>query len=138
MENIISKQFIDAVEYEVTGACIEVHKNLGPGLLESVYHRCLERELQLRNISFLSEHIIDIEYKGVTINTALRIDLLVENCLLLELKSVEVIHPIHEAQLLTYMKILKVPKGLLINFNCTNIIHNGKKNFVNEIYRDLI
>lgn len=138
MKNIINKRFIDALEYEVTGACIEIHKYLGPGLLESIYHRWLERELQLRNISYISEHIIDIEYKDTVISTALRVDLLIENCLVLELKSVETIHPIHEAQILTYMKLLSAPKGLLINFNCTNIIHNGKKTFVNELYRNLL
>lgn len=138
MENGINKKLIGALEYEVTGACIEIHKNLGPGLLESVYHRCLEKELQLRDIFYVSEHIIDIKYKGININTPLRVDLLVENCLIVELKSVEAIHPIYEAQILTYMKLLNAPKGLLINFNCTNIIHNGKKTFVNELYRDLL
>ncbi len=134
----ITKKFISALEYELTGACIEIHKSLGPGLLESVYHRCLEKELQLRNISYLSENIIDVEYKGMIVNTALRVDLWIENCLVVELKSVESIHPIHEAQILTYMKLLRAPKGLLINFNCVNIIHNGKKTFVNELYRDLV
>lgn len=138
MENIVSKSFIDCLEYEVTGACIEIHKALGPGLLESVYHRCLERELQLKHISFISEYKVDIEYKGLIVNTALRVDLVIENCLAIELKSVEMFHPIYEAQLLTYMKLLKAPKGLLINFNCTNIIQNGKRTFVNEFYRDLI
>lgn len=137
MKNIVSKSFVDALEYEVTGACIEIHKALGPGLLESIYHRCLERELQLKQISFISEHKVDVEYKGLIVDTALRVDLIVENCLAIELKSVEIFHPIYEAQLLTYMKLLKAPKGLLINFNCTNIIHNGKKTFVNELYRDL-
>ncbi len=132
-----SKKFIDNLEYEVTGACIEVHKSIGPGLLESVYHRCLERELQLRNISFKSECIVDVVYKDIIINTALRIDLLIENCLILELKTVDSFHPIHDAQILTYMKLSNAPKGLLINFNCTNIIQNGKKTFVNELYRDL-
>lgn len=134
----ITKKLISALEYEITGACIEIHKSLGPGLLESVYHRCLEKELQLRNISYISENIIDVKYKGILVNTALRVDLLVENCLVVELKSLERIHPIHEAQILTYMKLLSVPKGLLINFNCVNIIHNGKKTFVNELYRALI
>jgi GxxExxY protein len=137
MKNILTKKQISALEYEVTGACIDIHQALGPGLLETVYHRCLERELQLRNISYISEYIIDIEYKNTCINTALKADLLVENCLVVELKSVESIHPVHEAQILTYMKLLSAPKGLLINFNCTNIIHNGKKSFVNEFYRDL-
>lgn len=138
MKNIISKSFVDALEYEVTGACIEIHKALGPGLLESVYHRCLERELQLKQIAFISEHKVGVEYKGLVVNTTLRVDLVIENCLAIELKSVEIFHPIYEAQLLTYMKLLKAPKGLLINFNCTNIIHNGKKTFVNELYRDLL
>ena len=137
MRNIHSKKFIDNLEYEVTGACIEVHKSIGPGLLESVYHRCLERELQLRNISFKSECIVDVVYKDIIINTALRIDLLIENCLILELKTVDSFHPIHDAQILTYMKLSNAPKGLLINFNCTNIIQNGKKTFANELYRDL-
>lgn len=137
MKNILTKKQISALEYEVTGACIEIHQMLGPGLLESVYHRCLERELQLRNIYYRSEYVIDIDYKNTVINTALRADLLIENCLVVELKSVDAIHPIFEAQILTYMKLLGVPKGLLINFNCTNIIYNGKKTFVNELYRDL-
>ena len=134
---LTSRQSLKDLVYQVNGAAIEVHKALGPGLLESVYHRCLEKELQLRNISYISENIIDVEYKGILVYTALRVDLLVENCLVVELKSVESIHPIHEAQILTYMKLLRAPKGLLINFNCVNIIHNGKKTFVNELYRDL-
>ncbi|MNK04734.1 hypothetical protein D3C87_226070 [compost metagenome] len=138
MENKLNKKLVSALEYEITGACIDIHKNLGPGLLESVYDRCLERELQLRNISYISEHIIDIEYKDTIINTALRVDILVENCVIVELKSVETIHPIYEAQILTYMKLLNAPKGILVNFNCTNIIHNGKKTFVNELYRNLL
>ncbi len=71
MKNNINKKLISALEYEVTGTCIEIHKNLGPGLLENVYHRYLERELQLRGISYASEHIIDIKYKGMSVNTVL-------------------------------------------------------------------
>ncbi len=122
MKNILTKKLIAALEYEITGTCIEIHKALHPGLLESVYHQYLERELQLKNISYLSEHVIDVEYKDIVVNTARRIDLLVENCLIIELKSVDSIHPTHEAQILTYMKLLSIPKGPLINFNCANII----------------
>ena len=135
---MITRSELDALEYQITGACIEVHKHLGPGLLESVYQKCLSRELQLRNISFKSEHIISVHYKGVMLDTALRTDFLIGSDLLVELKAVESILPIHEAQILTYMKLLKVPKGLLINFNCTNIIHQGKKSYVNEFYRELL
>ena len=135
---MITRSELDALEYQITGACIEVHKHLGPGLLESVYQKCLSRELQLRNISFKSEHIISVHYKGVIVDTALRTDFLIGSDLLVELKAVESILPIHEAQILTYMKLLKAPKGLLINFNCTNIIHHGKKSYVNEFYRELL
>lgn len=129
---MINKTFLDKLEYRVTGACIEVHKFLGPGLLESTYQKCLMRELMLQNINFVSEQFIPINYKGILLNTELRADLIVENCLVLELKSTSTILPIHEAQILSYMKLLKLPKGLLINFNCTNIVQNGKRTFVNE------
>jgi len=131
---MINRKFLSDLEYEVTGACIEVHKALGPGLLESIYHKCLKRELQLKNINFTSEKRIFITYKGSVLDTEVRADFFIENCLILELKSVERVLPIHEAQILTYMKILEVPKGLLINFNCMNIIQHGKKPFINEFY----
>ncbi len=134
---MIDKNFLNHLEYTVTGACIEVHKILGPGLLERVYHKCLIKELLLQDITFTSEHQIEIFYKGSKLDTELKADLLIEGCMVLELKSVETILPIHEAQLLTYMRILKAPVGLLINFNCTNIIKFGKKPMVNELYRIL-
>ena len=133
----INKSFLDNLEYNVTGACIEVHKILGPGLLESVYVRCLIRELQLRNIKYTAEQSILLSYKDVVLDTALRADLYIENCLIIELKSVERMLPIHEAQILTYMKLLKAPKGLLINFNCTNIIQYGKKAFVSKYMHNI-
>jgi len=135
---MVTKKYLDDLEYQITGACIDVHKHLGPGLLESVYQKCLAHELRLRYILFSSEHTIDVVYKGFHLDTALRVDFLIENCLVIEIKSVNSILPIHEAQLLTYMKLLETPKGLLINFNCTNIIQNGKKPYVNEFYRNLI
>ncbi len=129
---------INKLEYILTGACIEVHKYLGPGLLESVYHQCLLQELQLQNIAYESEKNIDLEYKGFDLNTNLKIDVLVENCILIELKSVAAILPIHEAQLISYMKLVQAPKGMLINFNCTNIIAEGKKVYVNQYFSSLI
>ncbi|MES2653517.1 MAG: GxxExxY protein [Bacteroidota bacterium] len=134
---MINKNFIRNLEYKVTGACIEVHKNLGQGLLESLYHKCLEKEFELSRINFFSEKSINIFYKGVSVDTKLRADFIIEDCLIIEIKSVEKVLPIHEAQLLTYMKLLNIPKGLLINFNCTNIIQSGKKSLVNELYRSL-
>lgn len=133
---MMNKTFLDNLEYKVTGACIEVHKILGPGLLESVYQKCLMRELELQCISFKAEHSILLSYKDVVLDTSLRADLVIENCMVLELKSVESILPIHEAQILTYMKLLKAPKGLLINFNSTNIVQHGKRSFVSEFMYD--
>ena len=135
---MIDKTFLRNLEYKITGACIEVHKNLGSGLLESIYHKCLKIELELKGINFISENIINVKYKGITLNTELRADFFIENCLIVEIKSVEKVLPIHEAQILTYMKLLNAPKGLLINFNCMNIIQNGKKSFVNEFYYPLL
>ena len=133
-----SKSFLKELTYHVNGAAIEVHKSLGPGLLESVYHKCLKHELYLRNIQFVSEVLVPVEYKRIEIETELRCDLYVENCLAVELKAIEGILPIHEAQLLAYMKLLGAPQGLLINFHCTNIFKEGQKTYVNELYRPLL
>jgi GxxExxY protein len=107
----------DKLSYEVIGAAIEVHRLKGPGLIESIYEKCVMRELALRSINCVNQKIISIEYKGYTFDEPLRFDLLVEDCLLVELKSVEQILPIHKAQLLSYMKLLNIPIGLLINFH---------------------
>lgn len=135
---MVTKHFIRNLEYALTGAFIDVHRALGPGLLESVYHKCLARELELRTISYVSQLTIPINYKGIAIDAELRPDFIVEDCNIIEIKSVETILPVHDAQLLTYMKLLEIPKGFLVNFNCTNIVHNGKKSFVNEYYRGLL
>ncbi|MBY0486450.1 MAG: GxxExxY protein [Flavobacteriaceae bacterium] len=133
----ITKTYLKDLIYQVNGAAIEVHKNLGPGLLESIYHRCLEKELSIREFNFNTEYIIPIDYKGLQIDANLRCDLYIEKCLVVELKSVEKVLPIHEAQLLTYMKLMQVPMGLIINFNVTNIYKEGQKTYVNEIFRTL-
>lgn len=101
----------------VIGAAIEVHRDKGPGLVETVYEWCLTKELDLRNFGYTNQRVVKIHYKGFTREEPLRFDLLIEDCLLLELKSVEHVLPIHKAQLLSYMKLLNVPVGLLINFN---------------------
>jgi len=109
---------------EIIGAAIEVHKAVGPGLLEGVYEECLCHELKLRNLSFERQLIVPVTYKGVTLDCGYRLDLIVEGTVILELKSVDRIHPIFEAQLLTYMRLLQKPVGLLINFNVP-ILRNG-------------
>ncbi len=102
---------------EVIGAAIEVHRIKGPGLIESIYEKCLLRELDLRNIPTACQRQVSIEYKGMIFEESLRFDMLVDGCLLLEIKAVQQILPIHQAQLFSYMKALDVPLGLLINFH---------------------
>lgn len=133
----MTKKYLDELTHEVIGAAIEVHKSLGPGLLESIYHRCMEHELQLRGIDFVSERFITVEYKGVELGADLRCDLDVEDSIIVELKAVKEVEPIHQAVLLSCMKLLERPKGILINFYCTNIWHHGQKTFVNEFFTDL-
>jgi GxxExxY protein len=101
-----------------------VHRLKGPGLIESIYERCLLRELDLQSIPATSQKILRVEYKGLVFDEPLRFDLLVDDCLLVELKAVEVLHPVSKAQLLSYMKLLNVPLGLLINFH-ELVLKNG-------------
>lgn len=131
----ITQKYLDELTYEVVGAAIEVHKIMGRGLLESIYHQCLKEELQHRNINFLTEMKIPVTYKNKELEIDFRCDLFVEDCLVVELKSVAEIITIYEAQVLTYMKLLKSPKGILINFNCNNIFSEGQKTYVNEYFK---
>jgi GxxExxY protein len=131
----MTKTKLKDLVYQINGAAIEVHKEIGSGLLESVYHKCMERELDLRGIYFETELVIPIEYKGLEIESNLRCDLFVENQLVVELKSIEKVLPIHEAQVLSYMNLLDVSMGLIINFNVTNIFKEGQKTYVNHKYK---
>lgn len=110
-------QKADQLSKQVIGAAIEVHRIKGPGLLEEIYQKCMMRELELRRIPFHSQVVVPIEYKGLTFEQPLRLDLIVDQCLIIELKAVETILPVHKAQLLSYMKLMDVPLGLLINFH---------------------
>jgi len=114
---------------EIIGAAIEVHRELGPGLLESSYEICLARELELRGISFEFEKPLPLEYKGVRLDCGYRLDLLVSGTVIVEVKSVATLAPIHEAQLLTYLKLTGVKVGLLINFNVV-VLKSGLKRLV--------
>ena len=110
--------------------CINIKQNIK-------YHKCLKYELQERGISYQSELLIPISYKDIELDVDLRCDLFIEENLIVELKAIDKILPIHEAQLLTYMKLLEVPIGLMINFNCTHLFKEGQKTYVNELYRNL-
>jgi GxxExxY protein len=105
----------------VIGALIEVHRALGPGLLEGAYEACFCRELQLRGLWFERQHPVSLVYKGLEVDCAFRIDVLVEGRVLVELKAVEHLAPIHSAQLMTYLRLTNIPVGLLVNFNVTSL-----------------
>ena len=112
----------DALSGQVIGAAIEVHRVLGPGLLESIYERCLLRELELRGISAVNQQQVSIEYKGLRFAECLRFDVLVESSLLVEVKAVETVLPVHKAITMSYMKLLDVPIGLIINFHESKLV----------------
>lgn len=117
----ISQTYLNDLSCQIVGCAIEVHKELGPGLLESVYQGCLVRELLLKGFDVKTHIAVPVRYKGLEVNCNLRLDILVEDLVVVELKSVEAMLPLFSAQLLTYMKLLQKPKGLLINFNVESI-----------------
>jgi GxxExxY protein len=119
----------DPISAAVIGAAIEVHRLLGPGLLEVLYHRALRHELHLRSIPFVSEKPVPVDYKGQNLGDDLQLDLIVANELIVELKSVDHLHPIHDAQLITYLKLTGLKKGLLLNFN-VKLLKDGIKRIV--------
>ena len=122
--NILSGNILDSA--------IEVHRHLGPGLLESVYESCLCKELDLRKINYRRQVIIPVKYKGELVNANLKIDVIVENEIVLELKSVEIMLPLFSAQLLSYLRLTEKKLGLLINFNVPKLIE-GFKRIVNNL-----
>ena len=124
-----TKKYLDDLTYRVIGCAIEVHKHLGPGLLESVYERCFLRELELRGISCKKQVWVPLNYKGLSFDAELRLDVLVEEILCVELKAQEGLLPIHDAVLLSYMQMLQKPKGILINFHCMNIFKEGVNHY---------
>lgn len=134
----LTKKEIDDLSYHLIGAAIEVHKELGPGLLESVYQACYEAELNDRGLFYEAQKEVEVIYKGRKVDAKLRLDFVVEDCIVIELKAVETILNVHKAQLLTYMKLLEMPKGIIINFNCSNIFKEGQKTMVNEFYEMLL
>ncbi len=112
----------DGLSAEVIGAAIEVHRIMGPGLFESIYERCLIRELELRGIPAVNQEEVVIDYKGTVFTENLRFDVLADGCLLVEVKAIRDVLPIHKAQLLSYMKLLNVPLGLLFNFHEVKLV----------------
>ena len=123
--------YINQITEAIIGASIEVHKTLGAGLLESAYEECLCRELNLRDVNFVRQLSLPVEYKGIKLNCGYRLDLLVENRIVVEIKAVEKINPIHEAQLLTYLRLGEWEAGLLINFNTLRLKDGIRRKVLN-------
>jgi GxxExxY protein len=122
LANVVTKMHPDfakaaGLTSHIIGAAIEVHRDKGPGLIESIYEWCLEKELELCRLSSVSQKVVTVTYKGFTREEPLRFDVLVEDCVLVEAKAVAEVLPIHKAQLMSYLKLLNVPIGLLFNFN---------------------
>jgi GxxExxY protein len=132
----MTKKDVTQLSYEITGLAIKVHKTLGPGLLESVYEKCLKYELLKNGYKVMQQIPVPIYYDDLIIDSELRLDLLVNDTVIIELKTVEETLGVHEAQLLTYMKLLEKPQGLLINFYTDNLTKSLKP-FVNEYFREL-
>ena len=130
-DGIEVSQELNALTYKVIGLAIEVHRNLGPGLLESAYQACLIYELKKANLKVEKELPLPIQYKEIKLEQGYRIDLLIENKLVIELKTVEEFTTVHYAQILTYLKLGKYPLGQLINFN-SKILKNNIKRFINS------
>jgi len=119
----------DELSNKVIGCALEVHRNLGPGLLESTYEQCFAHELKIAGIQFKLQYPLPVEYKGINLDCGYRIDVFVGDTIIVELKSVDKILPIHQAQLLTYMKLASISIGLLINFN-VKYLKDGIKRMV--------
>jgi GxxExxY protein len=120
-----SKLLHEELTEKIIGAAIEVHRALGPGLLESAYEECLCRELNLRGLVFQRQVPLPVEYKGVKLDCGYRLDLVVQEAVVLELKCVEHILPVHEAQLLTYLKLTGKHVGIIVNFNVATLVRGG-------------
>ena len=132
----MNKRQVTQLSYDITGYAIKVHKELGPGLLEVIYEACLKYELEKAGHSVVSQMSIPIIYDELELDVSLKLDLLVDDIVVVELKAVEMLLPVHKAQLLTYMHLLKKPQGLLINFHTDNIVRN-RKPLVNRYFSEL-
>jgi GxxExxY protein len=133
----MTQKYLNELTHTIIGAAIEVHKELGPGLLESIYEKCLTHVLKEKGLQLISQQKVPLNFEGLYLDCDLRFDLLVENAIVVEIKAIDGLLPIHDAQLLTYLKLLEKPKGILINFNCTNIFREGQKTLVTELFAQL-
>jgi len=133
----MTQKYLNELTFTIIGAAIEVHKELGPGLLESVYEKCMIHILKHKGLHVISQQRVPVLFKDFYLDCDLRFDLLVEDTIIVEIKAIDCLQPIHGAQLLTYLRLLEKPKGLLINFNCMNIYKEGQKTIVTDLYAKL-
>ncbi|MEO6833361.1 MAG: GxxExxY protein [Chitinophagaceae bacterium] len=130
---MLTQKTVNDIAYKIIGCAIEVHKQLGPGLLESVYHECMIEEIGCSGLQTQSQVWIPLYYRDKQLQGKLVLDLLVENCVIVELKAVDGVLPVHKAQLLSYLKLTGKPKGILINFHVENIVQNAV-HLVSEVF----
>ena len=133
----MTKKMITKLSYEIMGCAIEVHKELGPGLLESIYEKCLTYELRNKGYKVGNQVTVPIIYKEISLVSNVRLDLIVNDTIVVEIKSVEHLLPVHQAQLLTYMRLLEKPQGILLNFNSYNITKSSIP-LVNNHFKKLV
>ena len=133
----MTQKQLNDIAYSILGAAIEVHKELGPGLLEGIYEKCLAHLLRKKGMEVKTQQKVPLVFQGLQLDCDLRFDLLVESEIIIEIKAVDALLPVHQAQLLTYLKLLDKAKGLLINFNCTNIFKEGQKAMVTSKFANL-
>ncbi len=134
---MLTQKVLNDLSYKIIGYAIEVHRELGPGLLESVYEKCLVHLLIKNGHKVKQQNKVSFNFQDIIIDTDLRFDLLVDDLIIVELKTTERIISVNESQTLTYMRLLEKPKGIIINFNCTNIFKEGQKTLVNKYYEAL-
>ncbi|MEI8048418.1 MAG: GxxExxY protein [Bacteroidota bacterium] len=133
----MTQKYLNELTHAIIGAAIEVHKELGPGLLESIYEKCLAHLLKEKGFHVLTQQRVPVLFRGLQLDCDLSFDLMVENAIIVEAKAIDTLLPIHEAQLLTYLKLLSKPKGILLNFNCTNIYKEGQQTMITELFASL-
>lgn len=134
MHQKITKKYVNQLTYEIIGCAIEINKELGPGLLEGAYEKCLIYLLEKKGFRVKSQVLVPVKFREITIDKAYRLDILVEDLIIIEVKAVDEISPLHEAQLLTQLNFSKKAKGILINFNTKNIFYEGQRTYVTKYY----
>jgi GxxExxY protein len=133
----MTQKYLNELTSTIIGVAIEVHRELGPGLLEGLYEKCMIHLLKEKGLVVCSQQKVPLIFRGLYLDCDLRFDMMVENAIIVEIKAIDCLLPIHGAQLLTYLKLLEKPKGILINFNCMNIFKEGQKTIVTDLYAKL-